>query len=285
MLFVQDQYQYLIIKSMNQEHFLVSQFDNQEYVLTLTQAAYGKKCTVIGSLTAPADQALQLLMLLHTLRQSGAISVTLFSPYLGYQRQDNLCDGISHGLQWADAMLHAAGVSQVITIEPHSPESITILKVPVFSYSAQSLFEQEIAYFVDLGFGFVFPDAGSMGRQRWILEKFPAALYGSFIKQRLHAIIDLQSFQGKVGRKVIVYDDILDSGQTLLQVCIALRHMGVEEIVIFVTHAFFYGHAWQDLWNLGVKAFYCSDSLPNAYQIKHLNIHVKSIALFLQKSI
>ncbi len=285
MLFVQDQYQYLVTKSMNQEHYLVSQFDNQEYVLTINQAVYGKKCTVIGSLTAPVDEALELLILLHTLKQAGAISVTLFSPYLGYQRQDNLSHGLSHGLQWADAMLHAAGVSQVITIEPHSPESIMIVTVPVFSYSAQALFEQEIAYFVDLGFGFIFPDAGSVSRQHWILEKFAAALHGSFTKQRLNGMIDLQSFQGKVGRKVIVYDDILDSGQTLLQVCIALRHMGVEEIVIFVTHAFFYGHAWQDLWNLGVKAFYCSDSLPNAYQIKHFNIHVKSIGLFLQKSI
>ena len=285
MLFVQDQYQYLVTKSMNQEHYLVSQFDNQEFVLTLTQAVYGKKCMVIGSLTAPADQALQLLILLHTLKQSGAISVTLFSPYLGYQRQDRLSAELSHGLQWADAMLHAAGVAQVVTIEPHSQESLTILKVPVFSYSAQSIFEKEIAYFVDLGFGFVFPDAGSALRQGWILESFPAALHGSFIKQRFHGMIDLQSFRGKVGRKVIVYDDILDSGQTLLQVCIALRHMGVEEIVIFVTHAFFNGLAWQDLWSLGIKTLYCTDSLPNAYQIKHLNIHVKSIALFLQKSI
>ncbi len=84
---------------------------------------------------------------------------------------------------------------------------------------------------------------------------------------------------------MIIYDDILDSGQTMLQVCIALRQMGVEEIVIFVTHAFFHGYAWHDLWNCGVKKLYCTNSLPSAHQIKHLEIHVKSIAEFLQKSI
>ncbi len=285
MLFVQDQYQYLVTKSMNQDHFLVSQFDNQEFMLTLSPIVFGKKCTVIGSLTAPADQAMKLLLLLHTLRQAGAILVVLLSPYLGYQRQDGFCVGISHGLQWADAMLHAAGVTQVITIEPHNQQSLMLLKVPVLSYSAQLLFELDMAHFVDLGFGFVFPDAGAAMRYSWILETFPTASQGYFVKQRSQGMINIHSFQGKVGRKVIVYDDILDSGQTLLQICIALRHMNVEEIVVFVTHAFFNGQVWNDLWSLGVKSLYCTDSLPQAHQIKHLNIHTKSILFFLQKSL
>jgi ribose-phosphate pyrophosphokinase len=285
MLFVQDQYQYLVEKSMHQEHYLVSQFDNQEFVLKVTLAVYGKKCLILGSLTAPAEQALQLLLLLHTLSKAGATHLTLFSPYLGYQRQDKFDIGSSHGLQWADVMLYAADVQQIITIEPHCHQSLVALKVPVVSYSAEHIFEQEMAHFVSLGFGFVFPDAGAVLRHHWISKKFPISAQGFFSKQRLHGMVDLQAFQGKVGRKVIIYDDILDSGQTLLQICIALRQMKVEEIVIFVTHAFFHGQAWNDLWSLGVKMLYCTNSLPSADQIKHLNIHVKSIAYLLQKSI
>ncbi len=285
MLFLQDQYQYLVTSAIKQEYFVTSQFANQEFIITLPSSVYDKKCTVIGSLTAPVDQALQLLLLLHTLKQSGARSIVLFSPYLGYQRQDNIDYDASQGLQWADTMLHAAGVTQLITIEPHCKKYLQSLKVPLVSHSAELIFEEEITRFVNLGFSFIFPDAGSAMRYGWILEKFPAVQHGSFMKQRLHGMIDLQSFQGKVGRKVILYDDILDSGQTLLQVCIALRHMGVEEIVIFVTHAFFHGQAWNDLWSLGVKMLYCTDSLPNAHGVKHVNICVKSITSFLQKSI
>ena len=284
MLFVQDQYQYLITEFMHQEHCLVSQFANKEYSLKLAPIVYGQHCMVVGSLTAPADQALQLLLLLHTLKQSGISRLNLFSPYLGYQRQDQLTVGSSHGLQWADAMLYAAGVERIITIEPHNYQSLTTLKIPVMAYSAEHLFEQEMAHFVSLGFGFVFPDAGAALRYHWILEKFPAALQGSFVKKRLHGMVELESFQGKMNRKAIIYDDILDSGQTLVQICIALRHMGVEEIVVFVTHAFFHGQAWNDLWDLGVKILYCSDSLPSAHQISHPKIYGKSIAYFLKKS-
>jgi ribose-phosphate pyrophosphokinase len=285
MLFIQEQYQYLANASMHQEFYSISQFANQEFLLKLSGVVLGQKCTVLGSLTSRADQALQLLLLLHTLHQAGALSVTLFSPYLGYQRQDKLEQGFSHGLQWADTMLYAAAVTQVITIEPHCPQSLQILKVPVFAYSAESIFEQEMAYFVALGFVFIFPDAGAALRYSWICEKFPEVQQGSFIKKRLHGMVELEKFEGKVGRKVIIYDDILDSGHTLIQICIVLRQMGVEEIVIFVTHAFFHGQAWNDLWNLGVKMLYCTDSLPAAHQINHPQIHVKSIEFFLQKTL
>lgn len=281
MLFVQDQYQYLITESMRQEKAVISQFANQEFKIKLLNQVQGRKCTVIGSLTAPADQALQLPLLLYTLKQAGAIQVSLFSPYLGYQRQDGLGVDVSYGFRWADAILSASGVTQVTTIEPHCKKSLIGLKVPVIVYGVESLFGQDIAHFVSLGFGFIFPDVGATLRYRWILEKFPTTLQGSFVKRRLDGVVDLQLFQGKASRKVIIYDDILDSGQTLVQVCIALRSMGVEEIVIFVAHAFFHGQAWNDLWSLGVKALYCTNSVPTAHQVDHLQIHQKSIASFL----
>lgn len=285
MLFVQDQYRYLVAPALHQEHYVVSQFENQEYLLSLATSVYGKKCTVLGSLTASAEQALQLLILLHTLNKAGVQRVTLCSPYLGYQRQDELSVTTSHGLQWADTMLHAAGVDEVVTLDPHNIAAFASLKTSIIAYSAEHVFEQEIAYFVALGFSLIFPDAGAAARFHWASDKFPTALQGFFEKKRSKGMIQLESFQGKVARKVMICDDILDSGKTLLQVCIALRHMGVEEIVIFVTHAFFYGYVWQDLWNLGVKVLYCTNSLPAAHTMSFERIQVKSVAFLLQKNI
>lgn len=282
MIFVQKQYEYLVPVAMQQE-YIATQFDNRELLLKLTSCVQGQACMVVGSLTAPADQVLELLLLLHTLQKSGIQRLRLFSPYLGYQRQDSQHANTSHGLQYADALLFATGVQQIITIESHNLLALQGLQVPVHAYSAAHIFEQEMARFVTLGFGFVFPDYGASSRYQWIAEKFPGADQAYFTKKRIFNVVDLQSFQGKVGRKVIVYDDILDSGQTLLQVCIALRHMGVEEIVIFVTHAFFYGDAWKELWNFGVKILYCTNSVSAAHKINHPAIYAFSIMDFLQR--
>ena len=285
MLFVQYQYQYLVPGSMQQDHYVMHQFANGEYTLKLEAVVAGKKCVVLGSLTASPEQSLQLLLLLTTLKKSGASKLVLFSPYLGYQRQDNCIVGEPCGLQFADTLLHAAGVDQIITVEPHNFAALSSLKVPIYCHSVESIFYDDIARFVALGFGFVFPDAGAAMRYGWLLQKFPTIAQGYFTKKRLGDFVQLADFQGKVACKAIIYDDILDSGITLVQTCIALRSMGVEEIVIFVTHAFFHGDAWLDLFRLGVVALYCTNSLSTADAMNHPQIKVLSTVFLLQKSI
>jgi len=283
MLFIQEQYQYLVSNNLKQEHYDTNQFDNQELVINLSSSVTGRQCLVVGSLTASPEQALQLLLLLHTLVQEHAQQVVLYAPYLGYQRQDCHKIGKSQGLLWADTMLCATGVQGVIAIEPHDEFFFQNLKTSVVMQSAESIFDVDMANFILNGFSFIFPDYGSIKRSAWIRETFPQVSYGYFSKKREQGIIQLHNFQGKISRKVIVYDDILDSGETLIQACIALKQMNVEEIVIFVTHAFFHGTAWNDLWNLGVKVLFCTNSTPQADRIDHPKIYVKSIMPLLQK--
>jgi ribose-phosphate pyrophosphokinase len=285
MLFIQSAYEYLVANSMRQEHYRVGQFANQEYTIKIEKDVTNQRSVVVGSLTVHAEQAMQLLLLISTLKTSGSSHITLFSPYLGYQRQDLIQHGLSQGLNFATDLLRTVGVDEIITLEPHNLTNLTTLSLPVYSYGGQIFFEEEVAHFINGGFGFVFPDAGAAVRYDWLLEKFPAALHGCFVKSRFHDLVHLTSFEGKVGKKVIVYDDILDSGQTLVQVCIALKSMGVEEIVIFVVHAFFHGMAWQELFNLGVIMIYCTNSIPAADQIKHAGVKVQSISFLLQKFI
>lgn len=283
MLFFQDQYKYLVDAFAQKKSYSIKQFANQELVIKLQSDITDKKCIVVGSLTTPQDQALSMLLLLHTLKIQGACSITLYSPYLGYQRQDNYFTGRSQGILFADAMLFAAGVHQIVTLEPHCAQLFNQLQVPVFAQNVEQLFIQEIAYYVSMGFTFVYPDHGSAGRSNWIHNLFPSVWQGFFSKTRDFEIVDVYNFQGKVGSKVIIYDDILDSGQTLIQICMALNLMHVQEIVVFVTHAFFHGAAWNDLWQLGVKILYCTDSTPQAYQINHPRVVVKSIVPLLKK--
>lgn len=285
MIYIQKQYEYLAQGLPDVREYDIEQFANQEIYIRLLDDVQGKNCKVIGSLTASADQALQLLLLLHTLYKAGAKQVSLIAPYLGYERQDNNIFQASQGLLFADAMLHAVRVQKVITIDPHNQLSLKDLQVPVIFYTSQYFFEHEMARFVLQGFSFVFPDAGAQQRYAWITEKFPTALQAWFVKKRTHGMVQLESFEGKIYNKVIICDDILDSGKTLLQICIALRQMGVQQIVIFVTHGFFHAHAWHDLFSLGVQFLYCTKSLPAAENLNHPQIIIKNLDMFLKKII
>jgi len=283
MLFFQEQYKYLSAAKTESQTFIIGQFANQELHLQLLPDVYQKRCIVVGSLTAPQGQALQLLFLLAALADNGASQIVLFSPYLGYSRQDLHQPGRFCALKWAGLQLASVGVTRLSVLEPHNYQSLSLLGLPVITHSSQIFFQQELIYFVGQGFTFIFPDSGAVERYDWITQMFAGVDKGFFEKKRDYNLVNLTNFKGKVSRKVIIYDDILDSGQTLLQICITLQQMGVVEIVIFVTHGFFSGTAWNDLWQFGVKALYCTDSVPASHKINHPNIYIKSIITLLQK--
>jgi phosphoribosylpyrophosphate synthetase len=119
MLFFQDQYQYLAAHFSKKNYYELKKFANQEFIIKISDSIAGQNCVVIGSLTAPQEQVVSLLLLLHMLVQEKAACVVLYSPYLGYQRQDVQKIGRSCGLLWADTILHATGIQKIITIEPH----------------------------------------------------------------------------------------------------------------------------------------------------------------------
>jgi ribose-phosphate pyrophosphokinase len=61
---------------------------------------------------------------------------------------------------------------------------------------------------------------------------------------------------------VVIIDDILDTGTTLVSACERLVAVGAREIYIMVTHGQFTGERWKDLWSVRVKRIFCTDTLP-----------------------
>lgn len=78
---------------------------------------------------------------------------------------------------------------------------------------------------------------------------------------------------------------MLDTGGTLVSACKILSQKGVLEIIILVTHGLFTGSKWQELWDLGVKTIYCTDTLPLSSSLNKDKIKVLSIAGILQTAL
>jgi ribose-phosphate pyrophosphokinase len=69
---------------------------------------------------------------------------------------------------------------------------------------------------------------------------------------------------GTVTRRLVIVDDILDTGGTLLCACRELSRAGAQEITVFATHRLFSGERWHELPTLGVQRIYTTDSVPAA---------------------
>lgn len=95
-------------------------FPDGELWVELDGPVSGAQCTVLGSLAPPDSQMLSTLLLADTLKRAGARRVVGLLPYLGYARQDRAAAGRSRGAAWAGALLAAAGIDEVVTVDIHS---------------------------------------------------------------------------------------------------------------------------------------------------------------------
>ena len=79
--------------------------------------------------------------------------------------------------------------------------------------------------------------------------------------------------------RVILVDDRLDTGGTLISACEKLVSTGVDKIYIFVTHGLFTGEGRRQLWSLDVKHICCTNTIPpSTATLADNNISVLSIA-------
>jgi ribose-phosphate pyrophosphokinase len=86
-----------------------------------------------------------------------------------------------------------------------------------------------------------------------------------------------------VTEKALVFDDILDTGETLVECCKGLRNAGAKQVRVAVTHGLFTGTAWRALWGLGVDQILTTDSVQ-PIRINDPRVRVLSCSALLAES-
>lgn len=241
----------------------VQRHANGEMCVSLHSPVDGCDCAVLGTLQPPEHDLGEFLLLCDTLRRSGARTLLAVLPYFAYARQDHYEPGCSLGAAWVGALLAASGVDQVLTLDVHSPRVAALLPVPLSTQASATLFARALAARL-VGATLVAPDEGAIERCARLRQAAGVELATAhFHKQRLKSGVR-SSLVGTVGERAVIYDDILDTGDTLVACVEGLRTAGVRRIAVAVTHGLFTGTAWQRLWSLGVDTLVCTDSVGDA---------------------
>jgi len=244
--------------------FTITRFDNQELCARVRTPVSGEACGIVGSVAPPDTQMLSLMLLAHTLKKDGASRVTGILPYLAYSRQDKNKPGESLATAWLGSLLKASGFDEVLTVDVHSERDKELFPVPLVSLSTAELFAAALRKWRLTDATIVAPDNGAVPRCEAVKRAaaMPVAETPYFEKRRTAAGITHHGPVGKVGPRVVLLDDILDTGETLVSACDKLLAAQVEEIYILVTHGLFTGTSWKRLWSLGVRRIFCTDTLP-----------------------
>jgi ribose-phosphate pyrophosphokinase len=124
----------------------------------------------------------------------------------------------------------------------------------------------------------VAPDQAARNRAHMLASLTNSKLPPAYIVKRRTNGIFHSGLVGEVSPRVVIVDDIIDSGRTLVSACSLLREHGVREIAVVVTHGLFTNGAWKRMFGLGVTKLYVTDSCPEAAQQKHPGVRVIPLA-------
>ena len=256
----------LKFSNFEQGNYELVRFTNQEFKVLIHSNVKKIPAVFIGTTAPPHDQMWEFFLVCHTLRKEGVKKILAILPYLAYMRHDQNNPKEDLAANLMAKFFENSGVTELYTIDIHSEDALSFFKIPITSISPINLFAQKIK---DLNFKADFvvsPDNGALKRavelRRELNIKDKLVV---FAKQR-HCGSGQVSLRcdGKItGTKAVVIDDILDTGQTLINCVKKLQENGVKEILIVVTHGIFSGEKWQKLFDYGVTKIITTDSIPS----------------------
>jgi ribose-phosphate pyrophosphokinase len=244
---------------------------------------------LIQPLSPPVQEHLvELLLMLDAARGASAARVTAVIPYYAYARSDKKdMPRVSIGARLVADLLITAGASRALTMALHSPQVHGFFSVPVDHLNAL----REIAgYFRshDLsGTVVVSPDLG-YAKSAAAFARLLGLPVAAGAKQRIsdHEVA-IPSIIGDVdGRDVIVLDDEIARGTTIMELLARLREHGVGSVRIACTHGLFCNGALEKIAaEPDVREIVCTNTVPVSGRLQHDKLTVLSVAPALAEAI
>jgi len=219
-------------------------FANGETYCRFGESIRGADVFLVQSCSPPVnDHLVELLLMIHAARLASAHRVTAVLPWFPYSRQDKKSaarEPISARLV-AD-LLEAAGADRVLTMDLHAGQIQGFFEIPVDHMTALPLFVDHFRALARGGAALVAasPDLGRVKLARRLGRALGADLAVVTKTRPGHDVAEAAEVVGAVDRKVVVMgDDMIVTGTTLISATDALLAAGAREVHAFATHALF----------------------------------------------
>jgi len=268
---------------------VISRFSNDCVGVQLQANCRGADVFIIQPLVPPVQEHLvELLLMLDAARGASAARITAVIPHYAYARSDKKdAPRISIAARLVADLLVTAGANRVLTMTLHSAQVHGFFSVPVDHMNALKVLAKHFRRRTLANSVVVSPDLGNAKQASHLARmlKLPVAA-GS--KRRLaddRVVID--AIVGDVeGKNVIVLDDEIANGGTIVEVLEQLRERRVKRIVVACTHGLFTGPAIERLrGRADIDEIVTTDTVPIPAGKRLPNMTVLSIAPLLADAI
>lgn len=244
----------------------VTRFSDGEVFVQIDDNIRGADLFIIQSTNAPADNLMELLMLIEASRRASAMRLTAVIPYYGYARADRKDrPRVSITAKLVANLITTAGADRVITMDLHASQIQGFFDLPHDHLYSSVVFNK---YVGELGLDnltVVSPDVGSIKLARATANILNADL-AIVDKRRPKAnVSQVMNLIGQVkGRNILIRDDMVDTAGSICSAATFLKERGALDIFAACTHGVLSGQAVERINQSPIKKMIISDSIDQS---------------------
>jgi ribose-phosphate pyrophosphokinase len=264
-----------------------TRFADGEIFVRIDENVRGNDVFIVQSTNAPAENMMELLLLIDAARRASAARITVVMPYYGYSRQDRKDQPrVAIGAKLVANMIVSAGADRLLGIDFHQHQLQGFFDIPVDHLYAMPVLTAHFRKKQLKDTVIVAPDVGSAKMARGFAKRLDASL-AIIDKRRPRAnVSEVVNVVGDVeGRDCILADDMIDTAGTVTEAARALKALGANDVYVCATHAVFSGPAIERLKAAPFTEIVVTDTINLAPEKHFERLTVLSVGELLSKAV
>ena len=260
----------------------IDQFSDGELKVAFQENIRGEDVFLVQSTNPPAENLMELLLMLDAAKRASAKTVTAVIPYFGYSRQDRKDQPrVPISARMILDLIASVGVDRMITMDLHSPQIQGFTNVPFDNlYSRIVLFNRLKKYDLNYDTGVVLaPDVGSAKMSQAYAKKLGLGFALIDKRRPTHNVSKVVNLIGNLENKqVFIIDDMIDTAGTICNAAATAIEHGAQSVIAIATHAVLSGKAIDRLQKSAIKKVIVSDTIQINDEKKFNKLEIISIA-------
>ena len=255
----------------------VIEFADGEFEPSFDETIRGSDVFIVQSTMPPAENLMELLLMIDAAKRASANSIVAVLPYFGFARQDKKGKPrVPIAAKLIANLLTAAGVDRIITIDLHADQIQGFFEVPVDHLYASTLFVPYIKSLNLPNLTIASPDMGGSKRANTYAKFLNTEVVICYKHREKANVISKMMLIGDVkGKDVVMIDDMVDTAGTLAKASDLMINQGASSVRAICTHGLFSANAYERLENSQLTEIVVTDTIPR----EHKSSKIKEISV------
>ncbi len=249
-------------------------FSDGEIWVKYNENIRGSDVFIIQSTIPPADNLMELLIMIDAAKRASARRVNAVIPYFGYARQDRKDQPrVSITAKLVANLITKAGADRVLTMDLHASQLQGFFDIPVDHLYGSAVFMKKFRKLKIPNLAVASPDVGGIKMARAYAKRLHSDLILIDKRRPKPNVAEVMNIIGEVkGKNILIIDDLIDTGGTFVNAVNALKDKGAKDIYGACTHAVFSGESLDKINKSSLTKLFVSDTLPMTHTSSKIEV-------------